>query len=635
MRVVFMYIVIFWFAGTGRVSAQLCTGQLGEPIVKIDFGAGSPLYGPPVPVESTGYSYIQNDDVPEGSYTIVRTTPVMGTLWWVTQDHTDNGGGYMMVVNSAVTKTPYFFQRKISNLCPNTKYELAAWIMNLLVSSDNNPPSITIIAETGTETFMYDTGIIGKEDKALWKQFGFVFKTPPAGGEVTIKIRNNSAGAPGGNDFALDDLTLRPCGPTVVAGIGDERRTAKAICTGANVTLNLTSTVPAEYAAPQFQWQVSTGNGWQDIAGANTPTTNVVFNNIVIGAYIYRLKIWEMGQSPFCGIFSNNIDINVVDKPNPVVSSNSPVCPGNPIRLSCQGNAGNTYLWSGPEGFTSTEQNPVIANMNPEKAGKYSVVVTTGGDCSAIVETNVVMKDVPLVYAGADRQICEGETVTLHVTGGSDYRWTDDKGNAEVKTADPTFTPIETTRYIVSGNNGVCTVKDTVFVTVIKKSLANAGADKKVFNGEAVMLDGSLTIPGASYYWTPAIYLDDASKLKPVCTPVENMVYTLHVITPGGCSISSDEMNVRVLERLIFRSVFTPNGDGVNDLWNIGGLNTYPGNLVQIFNRYGAKVFESRGYGTAWNGMLNGKELPGGTYYYVINLPSENMIEKGSVTLIR
>lgn len=635
MRLLFISIGFFLLGGIHSGFAQLCTGQLGDPVFNINFGAGSNLYGGALLTENTGYNYIENDNIPEGSYTIERTTPVMGTLWWITQDHTDNGGGYMMVVNSAFTPTPYFFQQKITGLCANTKYELAAWIMNLLVGVDNSQPNITIVAETSAGVFSYNTGIISKEDKAVWKQFGFVFTTPPGGGDVIIKIRNNSPGTPNGNDFALDDITLRPCGPLVVAGIGDERRTAKAICTGINQTLNLTSTAPVGYVNPQFQWQVSTGNGWQDIAGANTPTTNVVFNNIVIGAYIYRLKIWETGTIPSCGVISNNININVVDKPNPQVSSNSPVCPGGNLQLTCEGNNASTYQWTGPGGFTSTLKNPVISVLDAAGTGVYRVLVTTGGDCSAIAETTVSIKPAPQVNAGADIVICEGEQANLHATGGESYIWAAANGITDTHSASPLVSPSQTTLYTVSASNGVCMISDEVKVTVVRKSVADAGKDKKVLRGDGVIINGSISEPGATYYWTPAIYLDDATKLNPFCTPVDNITYTLHVTSAGGCTISTDMVQIRVLEKLIFRNTFTPNGDGINDYWNIGGLITYPGNLVQIFNRYGGKVFESRGYGTAWNGLFNGLELPAGTYYYLIDLPSENRVEKGSVTLIR
>ncbi len=64
---------------------------------------------------------------------------------------------------------------------------------------------------------------------------------------------------------------------------------------------------------------------------------------------------------------------------------------------------------------------------------------------------------------------------------------------------------------------------------------------------------------------------------------------------------------------------FTPNGDGVNDTWDIKYIDSYPGCTVDIFNRYGSHLFTSIGYAKAWDGTYNGAPLPVGTYYYVIN----------------
>ncbi|MBN8678467.1 MAG: gliding motility-associated C-terminal domain-containing protein [Chitinophagales bacterium] len=66
----------------------------------------------------------------------------------------------------------------------------------------------------------------------------------------------------------------------------------------------------------------------------------------------------------------------------------------------------------------------------------------------------------------------------------------------------------------------------------------------------------------------------------------------------------------------------SPNGDGKNDVWLIPGIEQYPNNVVQIFNRWGNLVYEQKGYtnNDPWTGQWNGKELPDGTYFYLIEL---------------
>jgi len=67
-------------------------------------------------------------------------------------------------------------------------------------------------------------------------------------------------------------------------------------------------------------------------------------------------------------------------------------------------------------------------------------------------------------------------------------------------------------------------------------------------------------------------------------------------------------------------NTLNPNGDGVNDTWNIGALDSYPASVAQVFDRYGAVIFKSIGYPKAWDGKYNNKDVPPGAYYYMIDL---------------
>ena len=82
-------------------------------------------------------------------------------------------------------------------------------------------------------------------------------------------------------------------------------------------------------------------------------------------------------------------------------------------------------------------------------------------------------------------------------------------------------------------------------------------------------------------------------------------------------------------------NIFTPNGDNIHDQWMIPNLADYPGATVEVFNRYGQQVYYSAGYGTPWDGKYKGKDLPAGTYYYIIQLQNGFKPLTGSVTIIR
>ena len=100
--------------------------------------------------------------------------------------------------------------------------------------------------------------------------------------------------------------------------------------------------------------------------------------------------------------------------------------------------------------------------------------------------------------------------------------------------------------------------------------------------------------------------------------------------------MANGKITVRVLTDLVVPNAFTPNGDGINDTWNINTLSfQYPDCTVDVFNRYGQQLFHSEGYSKPWDGTYNKKPLPVGTYYYIINLKNGAQPLSGSLTILR
>ena len=81
--------------------------------------------------------------------------------------------------------------------------------------------------------------------------------------------------------------------------------------------------------------------------------------------------------------------------------------------------------------------------------------------------------------------------------------------------------------------------------------------------------------------------------------------------------------------------MFTPNGDGVNDTWDIDNIDLYPEVEINVFNQWGNKVFESTGYFEPWDGTYNGNPLPAATYYYTLDLKNGDAPYSGSITILK
>jgi gliding motility-associated-like protein len=130
------------------------------------------------------------------------------------------------------------------------------------------------------------------------------------------------------------------------------------------------------------------------------------------------------------------------------------------------------------------------------------------------------------------------------------------------------------------------------------------------------------------------IGLDHDNVLNPMVSPAEDTNYKLTVTSADGCS-ATDDVFVKVLKYPIVPNAFTPNGDGINDTWSIKYLNSYPNNTVEIYNRYGERLYSSVGYAVPWDGRYKGADLPSGTYYYIIDPKNGRKTIAGSVTIIR
>ncbi len=192
-----------------------------------------------------------------------------------------------------------------------------------------------------------------------------------------------------------------------------------------------------------------------------------------------------------------------------------------------------------------------------------------------------------------------------------------------------------TITYTMLAANG-CSNSMQQNITVYPTPIANAGTDKFILEGG----QGSLTpaiinnIP-VTYSWTPATFLSNAQIASAIVVkPTNDITYTLTVTSDNKC-VTTDEVKVTILKTPVIPNIFSPNGDGVNDRWEIPHLETYPGVTIQLFNRYGQQVHRIINYATPWDGRINGRDAPIGTYYYIIDPKNGRSPIKGFVDIIR
>jgi len=510
------------------------------------------------------------------------------------------------------------------------------------------------------------------------------------------------------------------------------------------------SSVPQSYAitsnipSTTFTWSRAAVAGISNPAVSNQTTSTI--NEALVNTSNSPIKVNYIiiPMANGCAAstpFTYAAAVNFVPAAATGTNSNSPVCVSSTIQLSTDAVANAKYQWTGPNGFTSTLQNPTISSADKSASGVYSVYLIISGCTSPPATTTVEVDDPPVSNAGPDQDVClVSPTVILHgsISGGSTTGiWTSSSNNNNFL---PRADSIQNVQYVPSAqdiangsvvltlsstnkagctnstsslkitfkvfpgedagsNMNVCSqtttvqlkgtitavgatggkwsggtgsflpnantlnavyvpgaddikqgsVKlyltnnsgspcyqptDSLTITFMPPPTVNAGGTRYVLRGSKITLTPTISDPAVKYLWTPKIDINDNTVKNPVIIGDQDLTYTLLVTDSLGCT-STSSMNVVVSPQLNVPNAFTPNGDGINDQWNVVGLVAYYNATIDVFDRYGSKVFHSVGYNTPWDGTYNGSPLPMGVYYYVIDTKVKNQVISGSVTIIK
>ncbi|MBT7044301.1 MAG: hypothetical protein HN977_02815, partial [Gammaproteobacteria bacterium] len=218
-----------------------------------------------------------------------------------------------------------------------------------------------------------------------------------------------------------------------------------------------------------------------------TPDINVSVNDIAYDTLMLQSgnNTGSMCTTPELDVVVAKVTkIAVVCDLEVTTGSNSPVCEGSELNLTstpANGTGTITYSWTGPGGFTSSDQNPTVSTTATlAMAGDYIVTVTDDNECEAKDTISVLINPLPTANAGTDVTInCTTPSKALSASGGGTYSWAPATGLSATNISNPTATPSATTTYTVTvtAANG-CTDTDEVKVTVDKNApTANAGTD--------------------------------------------------------------------------------------------------------------------------------------------------------------
>lgn len=259
--------------------------------------------------------------------------------------------------------------------------------------------------------------------------------------------------------------------------------------------------------------------------------------------------------------------------------------------------------------------------------------------CSFVIE---VLPNAPRAEAGVNRNICGSTTVTLNGNPPGDAlgTWTLLSGAGDIVNPNLNNTDVENLGtganvfvWSLDPQNGCDIESDTLTITVEPGVSVDAGSNQLILVGGQAALQATVSPSNGTFLWFPSQTLSCEACPNPVATPSESTQYFVQYTSPLGCQLT-DSVTVNVFRDL--PNTITPNNDGVNDVWNIPGIQDFPNVQVVIYNRWGTEVFSSTGYREPWDGTRNGDLLPAGSYFYMIDYRqsgTENL--NGTVNIIR
>lgn len=639
---------------TQNTSPLGCTDNTGDPIVKQDFGSG-PNFGPALGSGQTTLSYVADMCPKDGNYTIASYTSGCYSSWHTLTDHTGNTNGYFMLINASYDPSVFYVQQ-VNGLCEASTYLFSAWIINM-IPTGGILPNITMTIEeiNGTVLATYNTGDIAGNTAVVWQQYKMFFTTAPGITSVVLRMKNNAPGG-GGNDLALDDITFSPAGPNVTTIASQNGKDTISVCRN-STPVKLKGAAASCYTNAAYQWQESkdSGNTWNDISGANT---DIFFSPTAdTGFFYYRLSVAEAVNitNTQCRVVSNKISVYVYPDTSfvSIATAKTTICEGETLNFDI----------SPTNGGSNPQYDWYINNIKTASGASFSSASFVDGDIvkcimqssipcglSPATSNEIIIRVNKKSSSVIDKIICEGNSCEGYTTSGI---YTDNFTNANgcdsTRTLNLTVLPksstfIDTTicegqNYMGYTTDGIytntytstngCDSVHTIALHVNPLPRPTLGADTAICSGDLFTIS-----PGSfdTYLW------QDGSTLSSF-TVNTGGIYTVTVTNQCGEKTTAVRVKDTVCD-IRFPSAFTPNGDGKNDCFRVLNGFKITDYHLEIYNRWGQKVFETDNPSDCWNGNVAGtganKNINGtNTYVWLCRINNLQTILKGTVTVIK
>lgn len=393
--------------------------------------------------------------------------------------------------------------------------------------------------------------------------------------------------------------------------------TGGTVCAGGSLTLTASGALTYSWSPPN---SLSSSSGSLVIAN---PAATTVYS-------VTGLNSYSCAHTASTGV-------SVIPLPNLVVQASSQkICKGNSVNITASG--ATSYSWS-PSATLSSGYLPLVT-ATPTANTIYTVIgynvsgTLTCPEVKKEISIQVIPQVTPSVINSAS--VCVGGSTPLYASGGSSYVWNPATGLSNALIANPNAHPLATTIYTVHVSNaGQCGNTATVIVYVNPTPTVYAG-ENKTYNLDEEMIIKAVGEGELTWIYGEGIYCKDCPTT--FVYPKRSGCYIVQAVNKYNCK-ATDEVCIDVTTEysIYVPNSFTPNGDGLNDVFNVYGTGIIRLKLL-VYDRWGEKIFESNDQSKGWDGSYKNSLCEQGVYTYVINyttLDRKALEKSGHINLIR
>ncbi|MBS1511591.1 MAG: gliding motility-associated C-terminal domain-containing protein [Bacteroidetes bacterium] len=427
----------------------------------------------------------------------------------------------------------------------------------------------------------------------------------------------------------------------IKSSLGCTEDTTIAVTEPTKITATAVQLQPAGCSNNDGQISITAGGGTPgylySIDGSSFQSSNII-TGLTVGAYP-QITVKDANG---CLMTANTTNVILNDQMFLNAGTDTTICFGSSVTLQPVTNPETSvFKWTPASGLSADNiKNP---SASPADTTSY-ILAAQWGVCSRTDTVVVKVLHKPVAYAGKDTSICYKTIALLHGSAGNlsgtvNFAWAPaanvNPANAAVAIANADTTQLYT--LTVTDNYGCnFSVTDDVLITMRPPVPAFAGNDTIAVWGIPHQMHAS----GGTYYqWTPSSPLDNPFSPTPLATLFADTYFTVLVTDDIGCS-KSDDIFIKVYKGPTYYipNAFTPNGDGLNDVFRPTPVGIAFTEYFNVYNRNGEMVFQTNQWLKGWDGTYKGKKADQGTYVWIIRgFDREGKVVemKGTVLLLR